>query len=149
MSTFTRRFTIRWSDVDANGHMRNTAYSELCSDTRVALFAAGGFPFARIEALGLGPVLLRESISYRCEAGLGEDVRVDVRADGLSPDGARWLLRHRVVNARGERMARVTVLGGWIDASTRRLAVPPSELADLMGGLARTSTFRELPPLHR
>ena len=27
MSPLERRFTARWSDVDANGHMRNTAYS--------------------------------------------------------------------------------------------------------------------------
>ncbi len=149
MNLFTRHFTIRWSDVDANGHMRNTAYSELCSDTRVALFAAGGFGWARFEALGLGPVLLKETIAYRREAALGEDVRVDVRAAGVSPDGARWLLRHRMRKSDGERMATVTVLGGWIAFEGRRLVVPPPELAAVMLGTRRTASFVELPPLRR
>jgi len=149
MNLFTRHFTIRWSDVDANGHMRNTAYSELCSDTRVALLAEGSFPWDRFEALGLGPVLLRETIAYRREAALGEDVRVDVRAAGLSPDGARWLLRHRMRNSDGERMATVTVLGGWIDFRARRLVVPPPGLAAVFEATRRTQSFVELPPLRR
>jgi acyl-CoA thioester hydrolase len=149
MSPFTRSFVVRWSDVDANGHMRNTAYSELCSDTRVAMLAAGGFGWDRFESLGLGPVLLRESIVYRREAGLGEEVHVDVKAAGLSPEGARWKLRHRLVNSSGERMARVTVLCGWIDFATRRLVIPPSELADVLRRLGRSASFRELPPLRR
>ena len=149
VSAFTRSFVVRWSDVDANGHMRNTAYSELSSDTRIALFAAGGFAWERFEAMRLGPILLRESISYRQEAGLGEAIQVDVRVAGLSPEGGRWRLRHRLANGRGEQMARVTVLGGFLDFATRRLDVPPPELARVLASLERTGAFRELPPLRR
>jgi len=149
MSAFVRHFTIRWSDVDANGHMRNTAYSEICSDTRVAMLAAGGFAWSRFESLGLGPVLLRENIVYQREAGLGEDVRVDAKAAGLSPDGARWAIRHRLWKQDGVRMARVAVLCGWIDFTTRRLVVPPPELARVLEDLDRTGSFVELPPLRR
>ncbi|HTP53213.1 MAG TPA: acyl-CoA thioesterase [Anaeromyxobacteraceae bacterium] len=149
MSAFERHFTIRWSDVDANGHMRNTAYSELCSDTRVAMLAALGFPWERFEALALGPVLLRETIVYRREAALGEDVRVDARVAGLSPDGARWRIRHRLFKSDGLPMARITVLCAWIGFAARRLVVPPAELALALASLERTGAFRELPLLRR
>src|SRR5512136_61226 len=71
---FERRFTVRWADVDANGHLRNTAYSELCSDTRIALLAAGGYGWERFRAEGFGPVLLRESLEYLREGKMGEIV---------------------------------------------------------------------------
>ncbi len=108
---FEKTYPVRWSDVDANGHMRNTAYSECATDARIAFFREAGFGWRRFEELGLSPVLLREEIDYRREAGLGDQVRVTVQAAGLSPDGARWKLRSLLAGAGGEEMALVSVLG--------------------------------------
>jgi acyl-CoA thioester hydrolase len=149
MSPLERRFTVRWSDVDANGHMRNTAYSEYGADVRIALFQEAGFTWKRFEEAGLGPVLLREEIDYLREAGLGEEVRVTLEAAGLSPDGARWKVRHRLYNAAGEEMARVTALGGFIDLAARKLVAPPAELAAGLLRVPRAADFEELKPLRR
>ena len=51
---FTRTFDVRWSDVDANGHMRHTVYPELGAEVRLAWLAEGGFVWKRFEAMGLG-----------------------------------------------------------------------------------------------
>ncbi len=149
MTAFARRFTVRWADVDANGHMRNTAFSEMCNDTRVALLAAGGYPWRRFQEEGIGPVLFREEIEYRREAAMGEEVVVDVVCGGLSPDAARWILRHRMRKASGEEMARVGVAGGWLDVRARRLVVPPPDLAGILRGTPRDEVYEELPPLRR
>ena len=149
MSAFERRFTVRWSDIDANGHLRHTAFLEYGAEVRIALFLECGFTWKRFEEAGLGPVLLREEIDYLREAALGEEVRVTLEAAGLSPDGARWKLRHVLHDAAGQEMARVTALGGFIDLAARRLTVPPADLAAGLARVPRTADFEELRPLRR
>lgn len=149
MSSAERRFTVRWSDVDANGHMRHTSFLEFGAEVRIALFQECGFGWKRFEEAGLGPVLLREEIDYLREAALGEEVRVTAEAAGLSPDGARWKVRHLLYDSAGREMARITALGGFIDLSARKLTVPPAELAAGLSRLPRTADFEELKPLRR
>ena len=96
---------VRWSDADANGHLRNTAYPEFANDTRVALLASFGYPWTRFQSLHLGPVLFREEIEYRREAAIGEEVLVDALCAGIAPDASRWSIRHRLWKADGTEMA--------------------------------------------
>lgn len=149
MAAYSKAYEVRWSEVDANGHVRHSVYSELGAEVRIAWLQDGGFPWKRFEDLGLGPVLLREELEYRRELGLGERVLIDVQTVGLSPDAARWRLRHDLVKEDGSLAGRVTVLGGWLDLATRRLVVPPEPLAEVMRATARTPEFEELPPLKR
>ena len=39
---YKKHFEIRWSDVDANGHLANSAYTNFMSHTRMAFFAENG-----------------------------------------------------------------------------------------------------------
>jgi len=144
-----RRFVVRWSDADANGHMRNTAFSEHATDTRVAMFATLGFPWKRFQSLQLGPVLFREEIEYRREASIGEEVLVDSLVAGLAPDASRWSLLHRLWKVDGTEMARITVLGGWIDLELRRATAPPRDLAEVLQAAPRSDPFSELPAIRR
>jgi acyl-CoA thioester hydrolase len=149
MLFYSRTYELRWSDADANGHIRHSVYSELGAEVRIAWFADCGYPWARFGEIGLGPVLLREELEYRREIGLGERVRIDLQAAGLSPDAARWKIRHDLFKADGQLAARIGVLGGWIDLARRRLVRPPEDLAAVLRGAARAAEFEELPPLTR
>ena len=149
MDRYVRPFTVRWADCDANGHMRNTAYSEYTIEVRLAFLAERGFGFDRFQALRFGPVLLREEIDYMHEVRLGEEVTVDLAASGLSPDGARFKFRHEIRTARGKLAARVVISGGWLDGERRRLMIPPDELRRAMEEMPRGEPFEELPPLKR
>ncbi len=146
---FVRRFRVRWADADANGHLRNTAFSEYANDTRVAVFAAAGYPWTRFQSLHLGPVLFREEIEYRREAAIGEEVLVDAIADGLAPDASRWRVLHRLWKPDGTEMARITVTGSFIDLEARRATAPPQDLADALRSMPRSETFEELPAIRR
>jgi acyl-CoA thioester hydrolase len=148
-SPFVRRFVVRWSDADANGHLRNTAFSEFATDTRVALFAALGYDWTRLQAAHLGPVLFREEIEYRREAAIGEEVLVDALASGLAPDGSRWAIVHRLWKPDGTEMAKVKVVGSFIDLEARRATAPPKDLADAMRTMARSDPFEELAAIRR
>jgi acyl-CoA thioester hydrolase len=147
--TYSREFLIRWSDGDANGHVRHTVYPELAAEVRFSWLAEAGFPWRWFEERQLGPVLLREEVDYLREVPLSARVRVDIEALGVSPDGARWKLRHTFHKESGEVAARVVVLGGWLDLARRRLTVPPPELAAQFRAVPRAGEFEDLPPLER
>jgi acyl-CoA thioester hydrolase len=146
---YSRTFALRWSDGDANGHVRHTVYPELGVELRMGWLAEGGFGWERFEEARIGPVLLREEIDYVSEVGLRETVSVDLEALALSPDGGRWKLRHTIRKADGTVAARVVVLGGWLDLERRRLTAAPEALARILAGADRAEGFEELPPLRR
>lgn len=149
MAFYEKRFELRWSDADANGHVRHSVYADLGAETRMAWLRDGGIGWQDLQKLGIGPVLLGEELVYRRELVMGEQVRVDLRAKGLSPDGGRWRLRHEVYKDGGELAARITVTGGWLDHGARRLTLPPPEVLRWIAKLERTDDFEELPQLRR
>jgi acyl-CoA thioester hydrolase len=146
---FSRTYLLRWSDADANGHTRHTVYPELGVEARLAWLAEGGIDWRFFQQANLGPVLLREEIDYLREVGLGERVTVDLELLALSPDGARWKIRHTIRRDGGEEAARVVVAGGWLDLARRKLAPAPAALLEVFLAAPRAEGFEELPPLRR
>ena len=146
---FSWRFEVRWTDLDGNRHVRNTAFSEYATHTRFRLMAAHGFDQARLEALRFGPVMMREEVRYRREVLFGDELRVTVRCAGLSADGSHWRVHQDVLRADGKEAALLTIQGGWIDLDTRRPIAPPGELAAVLLSLPRTRDYEELPSLVR
>jgi acyl-CoA thioester hydrolase len=145
MARYSKTFTVRWADCDANGHMRNTAYSEYGTEVRMAYLTEGGFGFEKFLELRIGPVMLREAVDYLRELRMGARMGVNFTALGLSPDGTRFRLQHEIVRDDGKPAARVVVDGGWMDLQTRRLAPPPPALAELLRAAPRADTWEELP----
>ncbi len=141
---YTRQFTVRWSECDANGHLRNTGYSEYGIETRMSFLAEHGFPYARFVEHALGPVIQREEIDYLHELHLGDAVEVDFKGLGTSPDGARFKLSHDFLKG-GRKVARIVITGGWMDLRHRRLTSPPEELIRILGSLERGEAFEDLP----
>lgn len=144
---YTKIFIVRWSDSDVNGHLRNTAYSEYATDTRMSYLTDQGWPYGRFEEAGIGPVLLREELDYLRELRLGDTVEVDITCLGLSPDGARFRIGHDLWRPGGKKAARVVLAGGFLDLAKRRLVAPPAALRQVFEGIPRDEGFQELPPL--
>ena len=138
---FSKRFEVRWADLDANRHLRNTAYLDYATHVRFAFLAENGFPPSRFGELHFGPVILREEMSFLREVGPNDELTVDYRLAALSQDGRRFKLRHRVFRRDGVEAARIDTDGGWMDLATRKLRPPPEELAAALDRLVRTSDF--------
>lgn len=138
------RFAVRWSDLDANRHLRNTVFSEYATHTRFKMLAAHGFAQARFEQLRFGPVMFREEIEYRREVQFGDEVVVNVLIAGLSPEGSHWRVRQEVRRANGQRAAVLEIDGAWMDLDTRKLIAPPPELWSVLTQLKRSDKFEEL-----
>jgi acyl-CoA thioester hydrolase len=148
MSTrFETRFHARWADMDFNAHMGNSAYLDAASDVRMQYFASRGFPMAEFARLRIGPVVRRDELDYQREVRLLEPLVATLELGGLSADGARFRMCNEFRREDGQLAARVVSLGGWLDLSQRRLAVPPPAVAEAMQDLARSSDFIELPGL--
>lgn len=143
---FRVRFEVRWADLDANRHLKNTAYSEMATHTRFSFLAGHGFPSERFGTIGLGPVILREETRYLREAHLGDTLELTVELAGASEDASHFLIGHDVLRGR-IRLARVEVEGGWMNLATRRLAVPPTDLRATLEQFPKPADFQLLHTL--
>ena len=139
-----RQTTVRWSDVDANGHARNTAYSDFATDARFAFFAAHGFPLAELHARRLTAVILAERLTYRREVLFGEAISVSFALAALSGDASRATAEHRIGTADGATAAVVQTDCAWLSLETRRITAPPDEIADVLRAAPRTEAFEVL-----
>jgi acyl-CoA thioester hydrolase len=142
-------FVIRWADLDANRHVRNTVFSEFATHTRFRMLQAHGFSQADFERLRFGPVMFREEIRYRREVLFGDVVIVNVLVAGLSPDASHWRVRQDVLQAAGKEAAVLHIDGAWIHIDERRLVAPPQQLMEVLDGLPRTRDFAVLPSVLR
>jgi acyl-CoA thioester hydrolase len=141
---WARPAAVRWSDLDANGHLRNTAYSDLATDARLVFFAEHGFAPAHFRDLGIGPVILAERLTYLREVRLGEELTVDFVVAALSPDASRGTVESRICTGGGEPAAVVAVEAGWLSLEHRKLVAPPEELARVLLSAPRSPEFDAL-----
>ena len=60
MNVLELPFDVRWADIDANSHMRHSAYYDYAAHLRVQLLKSIGMDIMTLSKLGIGPVLFRE-----------------------------------------------------------------------------------------
>lgn len=144
--TFETTLLAGWGDMDANGHMANTAYLNKAVDVRSRFLAANGFTHAEFARLRIGAVVRKDEIEYFREFRMHDEVRANVLLAGLSADGSRGLWRNEMY--RDDALcARVTSLIGWMDLDARKLVVPPAELLEAIRKIPRTDDYVDLPAL--
>lgn len=142
---FERMFVAGWGDMDVNAHMGNTAYLDKAADVRMMFLAEHGFPADALLRRRLGPVVMKDEVTYFREVRLMESLRVTYQAAGLSADSSRFRVRNEFWRHDGQLAARLTSTGGWLDLDARRLVVPPEELRAAFARLARTEDYEVLP----
>ena len=141
---YTKQFEIRWSDVDANGHLANSAYTNFMSHTRMAFFIDQGFTLKMLAKYNIGPVVFYEHMYYFKEAFLGQLLSVSLEVSGLSDDGTLIKFDHNFYNHKGENLAHCEMQGGWIDLKTRKLCDLPDELMTLAEAFPKSENFKIL-----
>ncbi len=143
-SMFSKQFEIRWSDVDANGHLANSAYTNFMSHARMSFFGDHGFSMKTIQKNGLGPVVFYEHMYYFKESFLGTPIQVTIEVSGLSEDGMFFSFDHDFYNHKGEHLAHCQMLGAWIDLKTRKLTGLPQDLLELGEKFPKADSFKLL-----
>lgn len=92
--SFIKEFEVRWSDVDANRHLANSAYQNFMSHTRMAFLLQNGFTQKELAKYNLGPVVFYEHIYYFKEILPEDSVEVTLKLKGLSKDGMFFSFEH-------------------------------------------------------
>lgn len=141
---FLKEFEIRWSDIDANGHLANSAYINFMSHTRMAFFTQYGFSLDEMVKHNLGPVMFYENIYYFKESFIGKPVRVSLQLSGLSDHGKFFRFTHNFYNAKGDNLATCEVMGAFIDLKSRQLCDLPEELLNLADKFPKSDDFKIL-----
>jgi YbgC/YbaW family acyl-CoA thioester hydrolase len=140
---YTISVTVRWGDLDANGHVANSKYLEYATQARFQFLADNGFAFGDGGALPIGPVVLSDSVEYRHELRMGAIATVSLALSGARRDGSRWQFT-QTIRTGHHLAATVTAAGGWLSLAERRLIQPPAELAEIILSLTRTDNFQWL-----
>jgi len=141
---YTKQFEIRWSDVDANRHLRNSAYIDYMSHTRMDFLMEKGLGQQMLVNYNLGPVAFYEHIYYFREVFPGAPINVGLQLKGLSENGMYFMFLHDFYDQNGKNLARCEMMGGWIDMETRKLTGLPKELLTIFETADRASDFKIL-----
>jgi len=133
MKEYIQSYEIRWSDLDANGHVNYAAFIDATGDLRYRFFSEHGFPPERFEQIGIGPVYTSIQAQILREVRMGETVTITYALSGLSPLGGHWRVHHAVLKANGKKAVSIEIEGG---SSTW----PPAGRSSLNRGYSRYST---------
>jgi acyl-CoA thioester hydrolase len=147
MEIYSKTYEIRWSDLDANGHVNYAAYIDAAGDLRYRFFIAHGFPPGKFAELGIGPVYTTIHADFFREVLMGESVIITYAMSGLSPSGARWRVHHDVLKSNRKKAVGIDLEGTILNLSTRKPVLPTPELLHIFNLVPRTTGFEFLPEM--
>ncbi|MDB5137286.1 MAG: hypothetical protein JWP37_3889 [Mucilaginibacter sp.] len=134
---------VLWSQIDANQHMRHSAYADFAAQARLTMLDGLGLKPAMLFEHKIGPVLFREELIYLREVGINEYIKVTCELTRSRPDGSRWSIRHELYRSDGIKAAIINVDGAWIDMEKRKLGKLPTEISKLFMKAVKSSDYIE------
>ena len=141
---FLNKINIRWSDLDPNQHLANSAYMNFMSATRMVYMVKQGVSYNDLKKHKIGPVVLREEIHYFQEVFPGEPVFVSQEICGTSEDGRFYRIRHNFYDKNGNNFARGQMMGTWIDMKSRKIIEPPKDIYEKLMSKNHSDDFKTL-----
>lgn len=133
----------RWSDLDANQHVRHNAYADWATHSRTEWLNAHGFSLKKMTELKVAPVIFEESTKYFKEIHLGDNITIDLQLVGLNHDASRYHMRQ--IFRRGEEVcAQYEIKGAWMNIESRRIAPPPPQLLEATANMIRTEDYADI-----
>ena len=141
MTTFSLPIQLRWSDFDANRHLRHSTYYDYGAWARMVLLRQAGLSTKELEQLQLGPILFREEAVFKREIVLEDTITIDVELTKATRDFGRWSMRHHLYKNEITVASIITVDGAWIDLSARKLAKPNELIQEIYKNIPASSDF--------
>ncbi len=137
-------YVVRWSDIDANRHVRYSAYIDAVHELRYRFFEEHGLPPESFDNLGVSPVYTSLTANFYREVRLGETLTVTFLLSGLSPSGMRWKVQHDFLKANRKKAVTIFLEGTMLNLATRQPAVPTPEILAVFQQIPRSTDFEEL-----
>ena len=148
MNEYSRTHQIRWSDLDANGHVNYSAYINAAGDLRYGFFSEHGFPPEKFQELRIGPIYTAIHARFFREVRMGETVTITYAMSGLSPQGGRWKVHHEILNSNGKKAVSLDLEGAILNLVSRKPALPTAELLQTFNLIPRAKDFEVLSETH-
>ena len=146
MNSFSMPISIRWADIDANRHLRHSAYYDFGAAIRVKYLSENGITGEKLEALHLGPVLFREEAIFKREIKFEDQIIIDMQLLKSTEDYGRWSIRHYIVKSDGTLAAIINIDAAWIDLVKRKLAIPPESIRAAFESFPKSPEFQFITP---
>ena len=134
---------VLWAMIDANMHLRHSAYADFAAQARLEILQTLGFKPDKLKELKLGPILFREELIYMREVPPGDTVKVTCELTKVRKDGSRWSFEQKLFRGDGILAAIINVDGAWIDVEKRRLTALPPEWAIKFMEIPKSEHFQE------
>ena len=80
---------ILWAQIDANMHLRHSAYADFAAQARLSLLDKVGLDASHFLQLQVGPILFREELIYHREIGPNDKVQVTCEMTKCKADASR------------------------------------------------------------
>ncbi len=139
---FNKHLSLRWSDLDANFHLRHSVYYDFGAQQRLEILNSLGLTIGIMKEQQFGPVLLREECVFRREIRLNDHVVITAKLAKLNADASRWTIQHEFLSQNQKVLATLTVDGGWIDTNLRKFVVStPQVVKEVFKGIPRAASF--------
>ncbi|MFB6453907.1 acyl-CoA thioesterase [Chitinophaga sp. Hz27] len=135
---------VMWAQLDANMHMRHSAYADFAAQARMNMLTSVGLEVKDLMRLKMGPILFREELIYHREVGPNDYLKVSCVIRKSRKDGSRWSIQHEIYRRDGEKAATVNVDGAWIDVIKRKLTALPEDLAAKFQTLPYSEDYESL-----
>ena len=123
---------VLWSQIDANVHLRHSAYADFCAQARSNMLNKMGLSLEEFNKRKIGPILFREELNYLREIGLDERVKVSVVITKFNKLNSRFSFRHEIFKENGVKAAVVLVDGAWMNIRERKLTNIPEEWMEII-----------------
>lgn len=141
---YLKEFEVRWSDVDANRHLANSAYVNYMTHTRMSFLWDLGLNQKSLAKHQIGPVVFYEHMYYFKEVFPGRPIKVSLEVIGMSEDGKFFEFRHNFYDSKGKNVAHCKMMGAWFSLTTRNLVSLPEDLLAIFNTVKRPEGFRIL-----
>ena len=132
---------VLWSQVDANMHLRHSAYADFAAQARLEILGSLGFNADLLEKLHIGPILFREELIYMREVRPNDTIKMTCALTKCRPDGSRWSFRQEMYRSDGIQAAVINVDGAWIDTVKRKLVGLPEDWASKFLDIPKSDDF--------
>jgi len=137
---YIKKQEVKWSDVDANNHMRNTAYSDFATHTRFSFFMDHQLGPEYLHQHRIGPVIIREELRYLREVKLMETTQVSCELLRATPDFMRFDFMQQLWRQDGKLAARIELDAIWLHLDSRKPRAPEGELLEICKQIPRSAS---------
>lgn len=135
---------VLWSQIDANRHLRHSAYADFCAQARSNMLKSLGLSLDHFAKHKIGPILFREELIYFREVQLDEYIKVDVELTKLNLSNGRFSFKHIIYKYNGVKAAEVNVDGAWLDLAQRKLTDIPSDWYSVLQNIPKSENYLEI-----